>query len=84
VAGKVSDCILNSYSELTSDLTTISSIMDQAKKQEVCAMCNDMRRFEKMAEERRRRKDEQKIDFIIKEPERIAVAPEKRDKHSQI
>jgi len=47
-------------------------------------MCNDMRRFEKMAEEKRIRKDEQKIDFIIKEPERIAITPETKGKHRQI
>lgn len=44
-------------------------------------MCNDMRRFERMAEEKRRRKEEQKIDFIIKEPEQIAVTPEAKGKH---
>ena len=44
-------------------------------------MCNDMRRFEKMAEEKRRRKSEQKIDFIIKEPEQISVTTDTRDKH---
>jgi hypothetical protein len=39
-----------------------------------------MRRFEKMAEENRCRKDEQKIDFIIEEPERITVTPEAKSK----
>lgn len=39
-------------------------------------MCNDMRRFEKMAEEKKRHEKEQKTDFIIKEPERITVTPE--------
>jgi len=43
-------------------------------------MCYHMRRFEKMAEENRRRKDEQKIDFIIEEPERITVTSEAKSK----
>jgi len=81
--GKSAGCILNPYSRLTSDLTTNLS-NHQAGEQEVWAMCNDMRRFERMAEEKRSRKGEQKIDFVIKEPERIAVTPETKGKHRQI
>ncbi|MGB8780870.1 MAG: hypothetical protein WCD81_09530 [Candidatus Bathyarchaeia archaeon] len=43
-----------------------------------------MRRFERMAEEKRRRQAEGKIDSIINEPEGIAVAPETKPKEDQI
>jgi inner membrane protein involved in colicin E2 resistance len=43
-----------------------------------------MRRFERMAEEKRKRKDEQKIEFIIKEPNRIEVTSEAKGEHRQI
>jgi len=46
-------------------------------------MCNDMKRFEKMAEEKRKEKGKQEIDFIVKEPERIVVNPETEGKHRQ-
>ena len=39
-------------------------------------MCDDMRRFERMAEEKRRREREPKIEFIINELEGIALSPE--------
>jgi hypothetical protein len=39
-----------------------------------------MKRFEKMAEENRRRKDEQRINFIIEETERITVTSESKRK----
>jgi hypothetical protein len=42
-----------------------------------------MRRYEKIAEEKRRRQNEQKIDFIIDEPEKIVVIPETKDKERQ-
>jgi hypothetical protein len=44
-------------------------------------MCDDMRRFEKMAEEKKRRKDTQELGFIIEEPEQIALTPETKGKH---
>ena len=47
-------------------------------------MCNDMRRFERMAEEKRRHKNEEGIDFIIAKPEEIAVTSETRAKETQI
>lgn len=47
-------------------------------------MCQDMRRFERMAEEKRRRKAEPKIVSIINEPEEIAVTPETNPKEDQI
>lgn len=43
-------------------------------------MCHDLRRYEKIAEENKRRQKEQKIDFIIDEPEKIVVIPETKDK----
>jgi len=45
-------------------------------------MCNDMRRYERMAEENRRRDKDPKIDFIINEPERIAP-PKTENKKGQ-
>jgi hypothetical protein len=42
-----------------------------------------MRRFERMAEEKRRRGTEPKIESIINEPERVAVTPEAKLKNSQ-
>ena len=36
-----------------------------------------------MAEEKRRRETEAKIDFIINEPERIALTPETKPKKNQ-
>jgi len=46
-------------------------------------MCHDMRRYERMAEEKKRRETEQKIDLIINEPERIALPPETKPKKAQ-
>ncbi|HYB68002.1 MAG TPA: hypothetical protein VEC97_00480 [Candidatus Acidoferrales bacterium] len=43
-----------------------------------------MRRFERMAEEKRRREAEAKIDSVIKEPEVIALVPETKLKERQI
>jgi hypothetical protein len=43
-----------------------------------------MRRFERMAEEKRRREAEAKIDSIVKEPEVIAVVPERKTKEVQV
>jgi hypothetical protein len=42
-----------------------------------------MRRYEKIAEENRRRQNEQKIDFIIDEPAKIVVTSETKDKERQ-
>jgi hypothetical protein len=47
------------------------------------AMCHDMRRFERMAEEKRRHEMEPKIGFIINEPEGIAVTPETKPKKAK-
>lgn len=47
-------------------------------------MCHDMRRFERMAEEKRRREAETKIGVMINEPERIALTPETKPKKGQI
>jgi hypothetical protein len=41
-----------------------------------------MRRYEKIAEENKRRQKEQ-IDFIIDEPEKIVVIPGTKDKERQ-
>jgi hypothetical protein len=73
--------ILDSYSGLTSDLTT--NLSKRVNQEEVKAMCNDMRRYERMAEENRRREKEPKIDFIINEPERIALPPKTEPKKGQ-
>lgn len=75
--------ILNPYSRLTSDLTT-NILAKRVKQEEVKAMCHDMRRFERMAEEKRRSKTEPKIDLIVNEPEGIAVTPETKPKEGQI
>jgi hypothetical protein len=56
---------------------------NRVKQEEVKAMCHDMRRFERMAEEKRRLKTEPKIDFTINEPERIAVTHEAKPKEGQ-
>lgn len=53
------------------------------KLEEVKAMCYDMRRFERMAEEKRRREAKAKMDSIISEPEAIEVASEKKPKEDQ-
>jgi hypothetical protein len=53
------------------------------KQEEVKAMCHDMRRFERMAEEKRRREAEAKISVMINEPERITVTPETKPKKGQ-
>ena len=37
------------------------------------AMCYDMRRFEKMAEEKKRSKKEKEVDFVVKEIEEVPV-----------
>ena len=34
-------------------------------------MCHDMRRFEKIAEEKKRHKNEKKVDFVVSETEEI-------------
>jgi len=47
-------------------------------------MCHDMRRYEKIAEEKRSRQDKQKTDFIIGEPERIAVTTQTKGIRRQI
>jgi len=49
-------------------------------QEEMKAMCHDMRRFERMAEEKKRRKTELKIDFTINEPQRIELPPETKRK----
>ena len=36
-------------------------------------MCNDMRRFERMAEEKRRSKKENEVDFVVKGIEEVPV-----------
>jgi hypothetical protein len=38
------------------------------------AMCHDMRRFERMAEENKRGKKEQKVDFVVNEMEEVPQA----------
>ena len=38
-------------------------------------MCNDMRRFERMAEEKKRNKKENEVDFVVNEPEEITLTP---------
>jgi len=43
-----------------------------------------MRRFERMAEEKKRLKAEARIDSIINEPEGIAVTPGTKPKEDQI
>jgi hypothetical protein len=53
------------------------------KQEEVKAMCHDMRRFERMAEEKRRREAETKTGVMINEPERIAVTSETKPKKGQ-
>jgi hypothetical protein len=53
-------------------------------REEVKAMCDDMRRFERMAEEKRRCKAEEKFDSIINEPEGIAVPSETKPKEGPI
>jgi hypothetical protein len=44
------------------------------------AMCHDMRRFERMAEEKKRRKNEKKVDFVVNEIEEIHLAPKMESK----
>lgn len=75
-------CNVDSYSRFTSNLTHERRPMIQCvKHHEVWPMCHDMRRYEKMAEEKRRRENEQTIDFLIKdEPEKIPVASETKVK----
>lgn len=36
-------------------------------------MCNDMRRFERMAEEKKRNKKEEDVEFVVKEIEEITL-----------
>lgn len=36
-------------------------------------MCYDMRRFEKAAEEEKRRQIQQKLEFVVEEPERVML-----------
>ena len=44
------------------------------------AMCHDMRRFERRAEEKKRGKKEQKVDFVLNETEEIPQASETKIK----
>jgi hypothetical protein len=39
-------------------------------------MCHDMRRFERMAEEKKRHKKEKKVDFVVNEVGEIHAVPE--------
>jgi hypothetical protein len=39
------------------------------------AMCYDMKRFEKMAEEKKRSKKEKEVDFVIDKIEEMPVTP---------
>lgn len=36
-------------------------------------MCHDMRRYERMADEKKRGKIEKKVDFVVSETEEITV-----------
>jgi hypothetical protein len=38
-------------------------------------MCNDMKRFERMAEEKKRSKKEKEVDFVVNKIEEITLTP---------
>jgi hypothetical protein len=75
--------IQNPYSHLTSYLARNHGQLPSRQTTGGLGMCHDMRRYEKIAEENRRRQNEQKIDFIIDEPEKIVAIPETKDKERQ-
>jgi len=72
-------CIVDSDSLLTSDLNRLQSSR-KMKHCEVSNMCNNMKRFEKMAEEKRRRENNRKIDFTVEELSEIAVTSKTKPK----
>lgn len=74
--------IQNPYSHLTSYLARNHGQSPTRQTVGGLGMCQDMRRYEKIAEEKKRRQNEQKIDFIT-EPEKIVVIPETKDKKPQ-
>ena len=45
-------------------------------------MCNDMRRFERMAEEKKRSKKEKEVEFVVNEIEEITLTSKTEVKSS--